>query len=441
MIGQTISHHKILEKLGEGGMGVVYKAQDMNLDRDVAIKFLPRHVTASAADRERFTIEARAAAALNHPHIATIYSIEEVDGETFFVMEYIDGQELKNRIQSAPLSVDEVVEISRHIVDGLQAAHKKGIVHRDIKSSNVMLTGECSVKIMDFGLAKVRGGSQVTKVGSTVGTVAYMSPEQARGEEVDQRSDLWSFGVVLYEMLSGQMPFATEYEHAIVYSILNETPKPITTLRPDTPEALSRIVHRALTRDLQSRYQSADEILVDLKAVKASLSPVASAPMMLRVRIQRPAYWIPILILLIAIPGLLVWWFKHNANVRWAREEALPEIERLIQDGTASEGLSAWTAFELAARAEEHIPNDPLFVRLLPRFSRTERLYSIPTGASVFAKPYSQPASEWRYIGQTPIDSIRFPLGFSRVKLEKAGYRTTYDLIWNASFFSDTLLY
>ncbi|MFN0159254.1 MAG: protein kinase domain-containing protein [Bacteroidota bacterium] len=440
MIGSTVSHYRILEKLGEGGMGIVYKAHDLNLDRDVAIKFLPRHVAASAVDRERFTIEARAAAALNHPHIATVYSIEQDDDEAFFVMEYIEGQELKDRIRSSLLSIDEVIEFARQIAEGLQAAHRKGIVHRDIKSSNIMLTGDGSVKIMDFGLAKVRGGSQVTKAGSTVGTVAYMSPEQARGEDVDHRSDLWSFGIVIYEMLSGQMPYATEYEHAIIYSILNETPKPIATLRPDTPDSLSKIVHRALTADLSQRYQSADEILADLKLIKTGPSPVQSLPS-LREKIRRPAFWIPSLIALLTLSGLLVWWFKHNENVRWVQDVALPEIERVVQDGTGSEGLSAWTAFDLASQVEQHIPDDPLLVRLRPRFSRTVRLYSIPTEAKVYAKPYSQPDAEWRYIGQTPIDSMRFPLGFSRVKLEKDGYQPASDLIWNSANFSDTLLY
>jgi eukaryotic-like serine/threonine-protein kinase len=441
MIGKTILHYRILEELGRGGMGVVYKALDMKLDRDVAIKFLPRHAASGAGDQERFAIEARAAAALNHPHIATIHSIEEADGETFFVMEYIEGKELKYRIQSAPLPVDEAVRIGRQIVEGLQAAHSKGIVHRDIKSSNIMLTGNGNVKIMDFGLAKVGSGSQVTKVGSTIGTVAYMSPEQARGDGVDRRSDLWSFGVVLYEMLSGQMPFAAGYEHAIIYSILNETPKLIRTLRPDVPDLLAAIVHRALTKDINARYQSADEILIDLDAVSASLSPAAATPVRILTRIRRPLFWVPAAMLLIAVSSLSVWWIKERAHVRWAREEALPEIERLVQDGAASEGLSPWIAFELSAKAERYIPDDPLFVRLVPRFSRTERIYSVPPGARVFARPYSQPSSEWRYIGATPIDSTRFPLGFSRVKLEKAGYRPAYDLIWNSPWFNDTLLY
>ncbi|HSG28917.1 MAG TPA: serine/threonine-protein kinase, partial [Candidatus Krumholzibacterium sp.] len=264
MIGQTISHYNVLEKLGEGGMGVVYKARDTRLDRFVALKFLPHHLTASSDDRERFAIEAKAAAALNHPNIATIHAVEESGGETFIVMEYIEGTELKSRLRSGPPSMDQVIAIARQIAEGLRAAHDREIVHRDIKSANIMITAGDHVKIMDFGLAKIRGGSQVTRAGSTVGTASYMSPEQARGGEVDRRSDLWSFGVVMYELLTGQLPFASDYEQAVVYSILNETPKPVASLRKDVPPAIARIVERAMTKDPASRYQSAQEILDDL---------------------------------------------------------------------------------------------------------------------------------------------------------------------------------
>jgi len=422
-------------------MGVVYRAHDQKLDRDVAIKFLPRGFTAGDGERERFVVEARAAAALNHPHITTIYSIEEADGETFIVMEYIEGKELKQRIQSGPMPVGEAIRIGAQIAEGLAAAHRKGIVHRDIKSTNIMLAGDGSVKIMDFGLAKMRGSVQVTKAGSTIGTAAYMSPEQARGEEVDHRSDLWSFGIVLYEMLAGRVPFTSAYEHALIYSILNETPAPVTSLRPDTPAPVAEILRRALAKDLSARYASADDVLADLTAISGKTPPRGDTPVPRGKRIRRPVFWLPALVLIAALSGVLVLWLRHNAHVRWAREEALPEIERLVQDGPSSEGLSAWKASDIAAQAEEYIPGDPLVLRLLPRFSRTERFYSVPQGAKVYAKPYSLPASEWRYIGETPIDSIRFPLGFSRVKLEKSGYRTAQDIIWNSLLFNDTLSY
>jgi len=273
MVGQTISHYKILEKLGEGGMGVVYKAEDTNLRRTVALKFLPRAISAKLADRERFKIEAQAAAALNHPNIATIYAIEEVDDELFIVMEYIEGQELKQRIDAGPLKVDEVLNIAMQIADGLQAAHNKGVFHRDIKSANIMLTENDRVKIMDFGLAKIKGQMRLTKTGTTVGTVAYMSPEQARGEEVDHRTDIWSYGVMLYEMITGQLPFKGEYEQAIVYSILNEEPEPVTVLGTGVTMKLERIVNKALVKNPVERYQTANEILIDLRSEEKESLP------------------------------------------------------------------------------------------------------------------------------------------------------------------------
>ncbi len=262
MVGKTILHYKILEKIGEGGMGVVYKAEDTKLERTVAIKLLPRQIAVNSEEHERFKIEAKAAASLNHTNIATIYAIEEVDGDTFIVMEYIKGKELKELTTAdGELSIKDVTDYATQIAEGLKAAHKKGVTHRDIKSSNIMITDEDQVKIMDFGLAKVRGGTQVTKAGTTLGTAAYMSPEQARGEEADHRSDIWSFGVVLYEMLTGKLPFGGDYEQAVMYAIMNEEPE----VPSEIPANLKPILGKALKKDAAKRYQHVDELLSDLQ--------------------------------------------------------------------------------------------------------------------------------------------------------------------------------
>ena len=263
MIGETILHYKILEKLGEGGMGVVYLAEDTKLKRQVAIKFLPKQISADAEERKRFEIEAQAAAALNHANITTIHAIEETGDTIFIVMEYIDGTELKDKIKSGPLPPDETLNTAIQIVQGLTAAHTKGIVHRDIKSSNIMITNDNNVKIMDFGLAKIGKGSQVTKLGTTIGTIAYMSPEQTRGENLDQRTDIWSFGIVLYEMLLGEQPFKGAYDQAIIYSILNEEPE-----LNNLPEEYSHILKKALAKSPEERYQKTSEMLSDLKELK-----------------------------------------------------------------------------------------------------------------------------------------------------------------------------
>ncbi len=265
MIGKTISHYKILEKLGEGGMGVVYKAQDTKLDRIVALKFCSRQLLANEETRTRFELEAKAASALDHPNIATIYEIDEVGGECFISMACIEGKSLKELIQEKTFSTDDILRIAIQIAEGLNAAHKKDIVHRDIKSDNIKLTQDGLVKIMDFGLAKLRGVSRLTKTGTTLGTMHYMSPEQVQGLEVDQRSDIFSFGVVLYEMITGQLPFRGEYEAAVIYSIINETPESLSNYRPDIPEGLQRIVDKALEKDRSLRYQSMSETLADFE--------------------------------------------------------------------------------------------------------------------------------------------------------------------------------
>ena len=281
MIGQTISHYKILTKLGEGGMGVVYKAEDTMLQRLVALKFLPENLTRDAEAKARLIQEARAAAALNHPNICTIYEIDENEGRLFLALEFVEGETLKKKVFSDQLSVNSVIECALQIAAGLQAAHEKGVIHRDVKSSNIMVTAKDQIKIMDFGLAKLAGSSFLTKDKSTMGTVAYMSPEQARGRKVDHRTDLWSFGVVLYEMLTGQLPFASDHEQVLIYAIINETPEPTSDLRPDTPPALAAIVNMALMKNPDKRYQHIDAMLADLQALQRTgnlATPVMKTP-------------------------------------------------------------------------------------------------------------------------------------------------------------------
>jgi serine/threonine protein kinase len=273
MIGTTISHYKILEKLGEGGMGVVYKARDTKLDRDVALKFLPRDVSMSEEERSRFIHEAKAASALEHPNICTIHHVEETpDGQMYIVMGYYDGNSISKIVEKGRLDVDQAVSIAIQIAEGLQAAHEKGIVHRDIKSSNVIVSDKGQVKILDFGLAKRKGLSKLTKTGTTIGTASYMSPEQAQGESVDYRTDIWSLGVVLYEMVTGRLPFRGEHEAAILYSVVNEQPKPIEESVAEASHELIHIINRALEKESAERYKSAEDMLIDLRRLKKETS-------------------------------------------------------------------------------------------------------------------------------------------------------------------------
>ncbi len=272
--GSTIAgRYQILEELGRGGMGVVYKAEDTKLKRIVALKFLPPELTHIPDVKERFMREAQAAAALDHPNICTVYEFDEDEEKTFISMAYIEGQSLKKKIESDPLELDEAIRIALQVAEGLRKAHKSGVVHRDIKSANIMVTEEDQAKIMDFGLARIAGGTLVTKEGITMGTIAYMSPEQARGEEVDHRTDIWSFGVVLYEMFSGQLPFKGEHDQAVVYSILNKKPDPITDLRAEIPMAMGQAVDKALEKSPDERYQHIDDFLDDLKSISAGIIP------------------------------------------------------------------------------------------------------------------------------------------------------------------------
>jgi serine/threonine protein kinase/Flp pilus assembly protein TadD len=272
MIGKTISHYKILAKLGGGGMGIVYKAEDTKLNRPVALKFLPLSVSADQKAKKRFLLEAQAASALDHPNICTIHEIAEtVDGQMYIVMACYEGETLKNKIKSGPLNLKESIDISSQIAGGLSAAHNHNIIHRDIKSANIFVTNEGLVKILDFGLAKLSGQVDFTKTGTTVGTIAYLSPEQAKGEEVDHRTDIWSLGIVMHEMLTGQLPFKGDYEQSVMYSIINEKPEPLKSILPEIPNEIESIINKALAKNREERFQQIDKIANELQELKKKM--------------------------------------------------------------------------------------------------------------------------------------------------------------------------
>ena len=267
MIGQTISHYKIIEKLGEGGMGVVYKAEDTRLGRIVALKFLAVHLVSNADDRKRFFREARAAAALSHPNICTVYEINEADGRTFISMAYLEGRELADEIAEGPMEVQRVLDLVTQYADGLAEAHSKGVVHRDIKPANLFVTPNGRGVVLDFGLAQLAStDSRLTREGTTLGTVHYMSPEQTIGTEIDAATDVWALGCVLYEMLAGDPPFRGHYEQAIVYSILNEEPVPLEISSPE----VEAVIRRCLAKDQGERYQDGEALHRALREIQPS---------------------------------------------------------------------------------------------------------------------------------------------------------------------------
>ena len=266
VIGEKVSHYKIIDKLGSGGMGEVYKAEDIKLKRTVALKFLPSSFSFDKEAKKRFTNEAQSASALDHPNICTIHEIgETVNGQLFISMACYEGETLKEKIEKEVLNIDEAIDITLQICEGLKKAHQNKITHRDIKPANIFITKDGVVKILDFGLAKVKGQSQLTQIGTTIGTIDYMSPEQTRGEEVDQRTDIWSLGVVIYEMITGKLPFKGEYDQAIIYSILNEDPD-----LSDIPNEIYPVIKKAIDKSPKERYQNVEEIISDLVSLKGS---------------------------------------------------------------------------------------------------------------------------------------------------------------------------
>ena len=270
--------YRIIEEIGHGGMGVVYKAEDVKLKRCVALKFLPPHLMDSPDLKERFLIEAQAAAALSHPNICVIHEVGEDEGRPYIAMEFVDGETLKDRLRRGPLKAEEALAIAGQVAAGLGEAHHKGIIHRDVKSANIMVTDKGQAKVMDFGLAKLRGGSSLTRSQTTIGTVAYMSPEQARGQDLDPRTDIWSLGVVFYEMLAGKLPFCGDHDQTVIYAILHHEPEPLKKSRPDVLPGLEQIVGQALAKKPADRYPTMEELGTDIEAVAEGLKPLRARP-------------------------------------------------------------------------------------------------------------------------------------------------------------------
>lgn len=445
MIGRTVSHYRILEKLGGGGMGIVYKAEDMKLKRPVAVKFLRESFSQDKSALERFQREAHAASSLNHPNICTIHDIDAAEGQDFIVMELLEGNTLRNVLRGQPLETEKIYDLALQIVDALDAAHKRGIIHRDIKPANIFVTTRGQAKILDFGLAKlspvdaalgatasqeatVSADETLTSPGAIVGTVAYMSPEQARGESIDARSDLFSFGAVLYEMTTGRQAFSGTTPATVLDAILNRNPESPRRLQVECPSGLERVIHRALEKDPSRRYQSAAQLYADLQQLKqdSDSSGRQAAPLTPKALLRsalKPRIAVPVLLILIVLVLSSVYLIRRQANINWARNTALPEIERMIGYGW-TDWQDNMKAYDLAIKAEQFIPGDPKLAALLSRCSMKANIKTTPEGAGIYLKAYSSPQSDWLYLGESPVKDRRIATQYYQCRIEKAGFET-----------------
>jgi dienelactone hydrolase/predicted Ser/Thr protein kinase len=416
VIGETISHYRVISEIGAGGMGVVYKAEDLRLGRFVALKFLPPQLMRDDDARRRLFAEARAASTLDHANVCTIYDVEELpDGRAFIAMAFLDGETLKTRLDRGPLSPGDAARLTLQVAHGLARAHQAGIAHRDIKPANIMIDGDGQARLLDFGIAKFAGGGDLTRTGTTVGTIAYMAPEHLRGGIGDARGDVWALGVVLYEMLAGKRPFTGADDYELLQAIIE---KPVPPLPPSSlsgHDDLARIVSRALDRDPQRRYANAGEMAHALEQfLQPSATTAVGAVPVVRTARSRAAILAAILVFAaVSVAGLWAW--RSGAAARTARNVTLPEALRLADLDRYGE------AFVLAADAERAIPTDPVLVGLWPRISRRPNIITSPTGADVsFALIGTD--NTWHPVGRTPLENVRVPRGVFRWRFGKPGF-------------------
>jgi serine/threonine protein kinase len=392
LIGRTIGHYEVIEKIGEGGMGAVYRARDIHLDRSVALKMLPGASVANAERRRRFALEARAVSALNHPNIITIYDIDAADGVDFIAMEYVAGETLAQLIPPGGMDPALAVRLGAQIADALAAAHQSGIVHRDLKPSNIMVNEHGRVKVLDFGLAKLiapqsgegdptRTAATETQDGTILGTVAYMAPEQAEGKRVDQRADIFSFGVVLYEMVTGVQPFRRDSVSGTLAAILRDDPPALDAAR--VPAALRQLIERALEKNPEARHASGAELAA---ALAPDSVPVRGVPNMRWLLAGAAAA-------IVVAAGFAGWHLYTQSRIDWARSQGLPEIVRLLAEG---KGMAA---FDLAKEVGALIPENPEFQQAWAEAGPAPLVKTDPEGAAIYIRELGSDEKSWRPVG------------------------------------------
>ncbi len=428
MLGRNLSHYKILDEISRGGMGIVYRAVDMMLEREVAIKVLPPGLVSDPERKRRFVREARAASKLTHPHIAVIHEIDEAEDVTFIVMELILGESLSELLARRALSLPAAIDMAISIAHVLAHAHHKGIVHRDLKPGNIMVTEDGRPKIIDFGLAKLvapLGGVESeavtsaradTGTGQVLGTLSYMSPEQARGQQVGPESDIFSFGIVVHEMLAGAHPFqgnstADTFANLLEGAADRLEPSLTTKLGPE----MQTLIDKCLAKEPSDRYPTALEVAADLQHAREHLRAGSQASK----RVLSGHLAIPVAMAFILLAIVTAWLVRSSTRDRRAREEALPAILELVERDEYRE------AYALAEAIENDIPNDPVLIATWPQISQTISVETVPPGADVFIRLYGESDDGWQHLGLTPLEKVRLPLGVFRWRLEKDGFDKT----------------
>jgi serine/threonine protein kinase len=430
-MAESFAQYEILGELGAGGMGVLYRARDTRLQRIVALKRLKPEASGDPERRRRLIQEARSASSLNHPHVVTIYEIgqDPESGDDFIAMELVEGESLHARLARGRLDVDEALRLATEIASGLAAAHAAGIVHRDIKPSNVMITREGHAKMLDFGLAKHTvplADSEVssaptlsegprTGTGAILGTPAYMSPEQAHGRPVDARTDVFAFGLLLYEALTGERAMRGETTAAVISAILRDDPVPVRSLRPEVDRDVEAVVDRCLVKAPEARYPDAAALLRDLEACRTRR---AARRLSLLTILRRPAYALPLAALAIVLVVFTVVTARRLSRERWARQEALPGLVRLADEGRFV------AAYRLGQQIRPVLADDPQLEKLWNDVTFPVNVTTDPPGAEISFKPYGETDGPWERLGISPLEEARIPLASFRWRIVKDGYET-----------------